>query len=117
MGAFATLLPSLMVNNSLNTANSYRVKIKLIQRTWKTKYHSRMSCLLYFVDNHIARMTADFPHLKLFKEQIYITGCNRSICVSYLKDESEKYRFIYEAYLRTVEEIDDMERINQNMER
>jgi len=89
-----------MVNNCLNSANKYRGKIKLIQRTWKSKYHNRLNCLLYFVDNHIEKMMLDYPHLRLFKEQFYNTNNNRIICLAYLKDESEKYRFIYEAYLR-----------------
>lgn len=68
--AFATinvLLPRIMINNALNTASKYRASLRLIQRTWKSKYHGRIYCLLYFIDNHVEKMMKDFPHLQMFQ--------------------------------------------------
>lgn len=43
-------------------------------------------------------MIKEFPHFKMFQEQFYQAQINRKICLDYIKDESQKYRFIYEAY-------------------
>ncbi len=43
----------LLVKHSISVANSYRNSVKTIQRMWKTKYHGRLYCLLYFIDNHV----------------------------------------------------------------
>jgi len=50
---FFFLKPILSINRAINTANTYRNKLKLIQRVWKSKYHSRIYSLHYFVDNHV----------------------------------------------------------------
>lgn len=79
-------MPVLSINRALATSNMYRDKLKLIQRVWRSKYHSRMYSLLYFIDNHIEKMTMEYPHLKLFVEQFYKTGANRATALSYIKD-------------------------------
>ena len=79
---------------------SYRNSIRFIQNVWKSKYHGRMYCLLYFVDNHVEKMQSEYPHFKKFFDVFYSSKANKQICLDYIKDESEKYRFIYEAYKR-----------------
>lgn len=53
-------------------------------------------------------MVKEYPHLQLFTELFYKNKANKQICLAYIKDESEKYRFIYEAYVRKMEEIDEI---------
>ena len=74
------------VNNSLNAANDYRNKIKIIQRVWKVKYHGRIYCLLYFVDCHVEKMIKEYPHLQLFTQLFYKNKANRQICLDYIRD-------------------------------
>jgi len=50
------ILPCILINNAFNQATKYRTAMRLIQQTWKTKYHSRIYCLLYFIDNHVKKM-------------------------------------------------------------
>lgn len=100
---FVLLMPMLSVNRSLNVASQYRDKIKFIQRVWKSKYHCRVYSLLYFIDNHVEKMMKEYPHLKLFQDHFYKAKANRQISLNYMKDESDKYRFIYEAYLRKLD--------------
>ncbi len=45
-------------------------------------------------------MLKEFPHFGIFQGSFYQSKSNRMICLEYIKDESEKYRFIYEAYRR-----------------
>lgn len=89
------MLPLLQINRSLEVANQYREKIKFIQRVWKVKYHNRLYALLYFTDNHVNDMVREYPHLKLFHEDFYKRGVNRLIVLEYIRDESEKYRYIH----------------------
>lgn len=79
-------MPILSSNRALVASNVYRDKLKLIQRVWKAKYHSRIYSLLYFIDNHIEKMTKEYPHFKLFIEQFYKTGANRATALAYIKD-------------------------------
>ena len=100
------LYPLLVVRHSMIETQNYRKSVRLIQRVWKTKYHGRMYCLLYFVDNHVERMLREYPHFKVFFDSFYTSGANRRVCLDYIKDESEKFRFIYEAYKRKLEDIE-----------
>ena len=112
MESLAHLYPVLLVRHSMGESKRYRLSIRLIQRVWKTKYHGRMYCLLYFVDNHVEKMMGEYPHFQIFFDSFYKSNSNRQICLEYIKDESEKYRYIYEAYKHKLEEISEMEKVN-----
>lgn len=110
--SLAHIYPVLLVRHSMTESKKYRLSIRLIQRVWKTKYHGRIYCLLYFVDNHVEKMMVEYPHFQIFLDNFYKTSSNRQICLDYIKDESEKYRYIYEAYKHKLEEIAEMEKLN-----
>ena len=57
-------------------------------------------------------MYGEFPHLQLFHEQFYKEGVNKQICIDYTRDESEKFRHIHRKYLRRLEEIDEINKMN-----
>lgn len=63
------LSPLLALGRTLSFSKDYREKIILIQRIWKSKYHARISCLMYFIDNHLEKMFKEYPHLSAFSEQ------------------------------------------------
>lgn len=76
------------------------------------KYHARLSSLLYIVDNHVQKMFVQFPHFKVFLQDFYESKSNYTICLEYIKDESLKYRYIYEAYRHKQEEIEQIIKMN-----
>ena len=102
---FLRLMPCLIINSSFGKANEYRQRVRKIQREWKSKHHNRIRGLLFFVDYHLEIMFKKHPHLNIFCKEFYENGINRDICVEYVRDEGEKYRYIYQAYLRQLEEI------------
>jgi hypothetical protein len=87
-GTFSHIYPQLLVRHAMSETVKYRKSIRLIQKVWKIKYHGRMHCLLYFVDNHVEKMLVEYPHLRLFLDNFYASKANHSICLEYIKDES-----------------------------
>jgi nuclear transport factor 2 (NTF2) superfamily protein len=109
------LSPIISLNKSFIMSNIYRKKVILIQRAWKSKYNNRVYALLYFIDHHVEKMIKEYPYLKIFAEDFYNKRANREICLGYIKDESLKYRFIYDAYQRKLEEIDEIIEVNSKI--
>lgn len=94
----------------------YRNKVILIQRAWKSKYNNRFNALIYFIDLHVEKMIKEYPNLKMFAEDFYHKRVNIEICLGYIKDESLKYRFIYDAYQRKLQEIDEIIEVNSKIQ-
>jgi hypothetical protein len=59
-------------------------------------------------------MLKEYPQLAIFHDEFYQKGVNKDICLGYIKDESEKYRLIYDSYAKKLEEREEMIDVNRN---
>lgn len=110
---FEEVLPAVIINQVLERSSRYRRLVRKVQRNWISKYRARLMMLENFSQRHVKQMLMEYPYLRL-AEKIYTDGGHcRTIAYAYLKDETAKFKHIYNAYEQRVEEIDHFIQTNK----
>lgn len=95
------------MNTMLAKAIEYRKKVRFIQRNWRIKYQARTDMLENYAYYEAKTMIKTYKYLKV-AHPAFITNNNcHKLCYQYMKDESIKFKLIYDAYHRRVEEINE----------
>lgn len=113
--AFTSLEPALVLNHSLNQSSRYRQSCRVIQRRWILKYRARVAMLENFAGRHVEAMLKDYPHLRLGLGAFKTGNFSHKVCYDYMVDESMKFRHIYDAYRKRVQEIEEFVRENEKI--
>lgn len=97
------LTPGLIINTLFEKAKDYRRKVRIIQRKWLIKYKARMTMLESYAQRQTNMMIKYHKYLSVAMPIFESNSNCHMLCYTYMKEESIKFRLIYDAYIKRLQ--------------